>query len=83
MQNYNNFYTHTDKSSTGPALTTGGAVEKAHEKVEVGSGKNGVKNDSQSSKEDVPPPEQASFLELLGLQHVSKVNLLNSVCGII
>ena len=49
-------------------------MEKANEKKEAAPGENGVENDIESSAQEVPPPEQASFLESLGLLHVSKVS---------
>lgn len=60
---------HPDKP--GAAATTVGTVDKTEEKTEAGE--NGVKRDGQDGEKDALPSEQASFLELLGLQHVSKV----------
>lgn len=68
------------KSSAHPdspapaAATEGGNAEKTDEKAEAATGENGVVgDDSQADEQEVPPSEQESFLELLGLQHVSKV----------
>ncbi|KAM4605974.1 ras-responsive element-binding protein 1 [Polymixia lowei] len=63
---------HSDKTPDA-SHTAGGAVDKTRDETELGTRENGTGNDSQSATEEVPPPEQASFLESLGLQHVSKV----------
>ncbi|XP_056155669.1 ras-responsive element-binding protein 1 [Lampris incognitus] len=55
------------------AATTVGAVEKTEERTEAGKGEYDAEKESQAKKQEVLPPEQASFLESLGLQHVSKV----------
>lgn len=42
--------------------------------AEDGAAENGVENNSQDDVKEVLPSEQASFLEVLGLQHISKVS---------
>ncbi|KAM7369546.1 hypothetical protein PAMP_010863 [Pampus punctatissimus] len=58
--------THHDK----PAATDTDEPEKA---AEDGAAENVVENDGQAAAEDVLLSEQASFLEGLGLQHITKV----------
>ncbi|KAM7390020.1 hypothetical protein PAMA_008270 [Pampus argenteus] len=57
---------HHDKS----AATDTDEPEKA---AEDGAAENVVENDGQAAAEDVLPSEQDSFLEGLGLQHITKV----------
>ncbi|XP_076014066.1 ras-responsive element-binding protein 1 isoform X2 [Genypterus blacodes] len=56
---------HPDKPDAAAAATT---VDKMEEETAAGAEENGVKADGEKDR----PSEQASFLELLGLQHVSK-----------
>ncbi|XP_076617024.1 ras-responsive element-binding protein 1 isoform X2 [Chaetodon auriga] len=48
-------------------------TQEVEDQAEDGAAENGVENDSQDVEEEVVPSEQASFLEGLGLQHISKV----------
>ncbi|XP_039982905.1 ras-responsive element-binding protein 1 isoform X2 [Xiphias gladius] len=58
---------HPDK----PAATD--TAENAEKAEEDGAAENGVENDSQDVEKEVLPSEQTSFLEVLGLQHISTV----------
>ncbi|XP_051241674.1 ras-responsive element-binding protein 1 isoform X2 [Dicentrarchus labrax] len=48
-------------------------VEEMEDEAEDGAAENSDENDSEDSKKEVLPLEQASFLEALGLQHISTV----------
>lgn len=60
---------HPDKPTT-----TDAQVMEAE--MEEGAAQNGVENDSPDVEKEVLPLEQASFLEVLGLQHISTVSYI-------
>ncbi|XP_044032059.1 ras-responsive element-binding protein 1 isoform X2 [Siniperca chuatsi] len=61
------------KTASHPDKPAAPDTQETEDEAEDAAAENGVENGSQDVEKEVLPPEQASFLEALGLQHVSKV----------
>nr|XP_046228130.1 ras-responsive element-binding protein 1 isoform X2 [Scatophagus argus] len=61
------------KATSHPERPTTTDTQEMEDKTQDGAAENSVDNDSQNDEKEVLPLEQASFLEGLGLQHISQV----------